>query len=468
MNFLPPLALPFLTGFFLTATILRDSKIPNKVLFLSACSLPVGLGVVSLILFGSCLAFSQHGPEASFIVSVLLLLILTVISLRETLKIWRSRGQRLKDFQCYIKTKWQKTSLPARMILVFLSLLFAVALFSFSHFFLLRSLNDFYGGWDGRYFWNLKAKFFFRAPSEWKGMFHPALTWSHPDYPLLVPGAVAWGWNWMRVETLAWPSMVGYVFSLSLCFFVIWYLASFVSAGSGMLAGAFLLSVPAYRLWSAVQYADVPLAFFITASALTLVTALRTHDAKIFLIAGLFAGLGAWTKNEGLSFFWILVCCLVLARQKKSCLLHFLLGSILFLLAIFYLKVFLDSSGNEFLNSRRDPTAVLSLLFDPWRIKLVLGSYLFFAFSAHLWNGLWIPFLAALVLRKVNSLFSLNSLPAFLVIAQEMVYFFILLITPYNLAIQIQTALTRLMLHTAPLALVFAVEALTRIQSPRT
>ena len=471
MIFLIPLSLAFLTGFFLIAVVLRGSPIPNKLFFLSALSFPAGLGIFSFMLFVSYALFSRQSAAASLLFCVLSFCAFAVFYRQAFIALWKDCRLLPRTFKTHFDSKWKKTSLGPKLVFVFLLMLLAGSLAAFSQSFFTRSISDFYGGWDARYFWNLKAKFFFRAPSEWKGMFHSALCWSHPDYPLLVPGAVAWGWESLKAEAPAWPTLVGYVFSLSLVLLVIWYLSAFVSAASAVLSGAFLLCVPAFRLWSATQYADVPLAFFMTASSLSLVLAFRNQDRNLFLLSGLLAGLGAWTKNEGLSFLLLLGLCLVFllwrekgkdARTKTAWAFRFFLGGAVFAAAVLYIKIFLDPCGNEFVSSRRSLPAVLALLLDPRRIQIVAGAYGFFIFSPALWRGLWVPFFAALLLSKAGRGRPLAFLPAFLVLAQETVYFFILVSTPTDLYNQLQTALTRLMVHCAPLALIFAVETLGR------
>jgi len=48
------------------------------------------------------------------------------------------------------------------------------------------------GAWS---IWNLKARFLFRAGSFWREAFSSDLSWSHPDYPLLLPALVELCWK---------------------------------------------------------------------------------------------------------------------------------------------------------------------------------------------------------------------------------------------------------------------------------
>ena len=74
------------------------------------------------------------------------------------------------------------------------------------------------------------------------------------------------------------------------------------STSQGLLAGLVLLGTAAFLREGAGQCADVPLSFFVLSSVLLLALADgsdRPQRGLIFL-SGLTAGLGAWTKNEGL------------------------------------------------------------------------------------------------------------------------------------------------------------------------
>jgi hypothetical protein len=233
--------------------------------------------------------------------------------------------------------------------------------FSFFLFFLIHYVRYFLGqttwnvigGWDARYFWNLKAVFLFRDPAQWKGMFAPPLYWSHPDYPLLVPGAAAWQWNFLGAETAAGPVLVDFVFFVSLCLLVLWYLTASASLWAGLLAAGFLLSVPAYHFWSTTQYADVPFCYFATAAGLLAVCARRSGAPGAFFLAGLLAALGAWTKNEGLflAIWTALIALILLARpaagmNRTACLAALICALALILPAPAAIKVFFAPGRN--------------------------------------------------------------------------------------------------------------------------
>src|SRR5437899_5932982 len=94
------------------------------------------------------------------------------------------------------------------------------------------------------------------------------------------------------------PIAASYLFFLALLALLTGGLAAYRGPSTGLLAGLALLGAPAVLREAASQYADVPMACYM-AAAMTLALLDRP------LLAGLFAGLGAWTKDEGVLFLGV-------------------------------------------------------------------------------------------------------------------------------------------------------------------
>ena len=62
-----------------------------------------------------------------------------------------------------------------------------------------------HGGWDGVAIWNLRARFLYRAGDAWRNGFTETLSWSHPDYPLLLPAFIARTWKVSGAESQSIP-----------------------------------------------------------------------------------------------------------------------------------------------------------------------------------------------------------------------------------------------------------------------
>jgi len=162
-------------------------------------------------------------------------------------------------------------------------------------------------GWDSFAIWNLHARFLYRGGIFWREGFSPLIPWSHPDYPLLLPAAIAHFWTVMGRETTAVPAVIGLVFTFSTVGLLFSGLDILLGRSSALLGAMCLLSTPFFIDLGTWQYADVPLSFFILATLVLL----HLHDrlAKggvesrgTLALAGLAAGFAAWTKNEGILF----------------------------------------------------------------------------------------------------------------------------------------------------------------------
>jgi len=170
--------------------------------------------------------------------------------------------------------------------------------------FALTTLAEPHGKWDAFLIWNMHARFLFRSGADWMDYFRSGLEWTHPDYPLLIPLAVERAWEYCGGETLVVPAVISAFFTFSVAGLVASALGTLRGRDQGCLGAAFLLASPLFILIGASQLADVPLAYYILGA----VTLLFLHDrlpephGGALAMAGLFAGLAAWTKNEGILF----------------------------------------------------------------------------------------------------------------------------------------------------------------------
>src|ERR1700756_3442048 len=102
---------------------------------------------------------------------------------------------------------WLHRSLMASFAISILAALYAT---------MLRALAHPHGdGWDAFAIWNLHARFFFRGGSQWNDGLSPLIPWSHPDYPSLLPAAIAHFWTYAGHETPAVPAFIGLAFAFS-------------------------------------------------------------------------------------------------------------------------------------------------------------------------------------------------------------------------------------------------------------
>ena len=164
-------------------------------------------------------------------------------------------------------------------------------------------------GWDAFAIWNLHARFLFLGGSHWRDGFNALIPWSHPDYPLLLPAATARFWSYAGTDSPMVPAALGLVFTFGTLALLVSSLFQLRGPNAAMLAGIALSSTPFFAEHGAAQYADVPLSFFILATIVLLHfgshSGPETQSRRLnrcWTLAGMAAGLAAWTKNEGLLF----------------------------------------------------------------------------------------------------------------------------------------------------------------------
>jgi hypothetical protein len=434
-------------------------EFPHRRLLVAILAAPVGLGWTSLALFAVYLL----NPGAS---ENLLFGVLVAASLFLSLQLVRKVPARpVRPVPAPAHPAYEK------IIDVLAAALLAWSLASYLRLFAAAALHNPFGEWDARLFWNAKAKFYVRDPEEWRGMFSPLLAWAHPDYPLLMPGAVAWGWQWTGRETILWPYLVALTFSLSTLGVMVWYLLSFQRPAAAFLAASYLLSSDFFRYWSLSQNADIPFCFFLTASGALLAAALQWKNPHLILPAALLAGFSAWTKNEGLFYVLIFAGVLLFYHAKqirfweaKAVPGYKAVGAAAGLpaAAALILKIFLASKG-DYVGSGKSLGEFAHLLFGSWeKTRLILAGFYSYLFQARSWRFLWIFFVIAVGVRVfAGRKLKMPGLLAFLAAAQILVYFIVIHVSPHPPAWQIETALVRLLLHASGLAVLFIFQTLS-------
>ena len=358
-----------------------------------------------------------------------------------------------------------------------LSFAFAVSLCAALYAAVMRMIAHPHGdGWDAFSIWNLHARFLYSGGAHWRDGFSTLIPWSHPDYPLLLPGAVAHFWSYLGSDEPTVPAVIGLLFTFStvgvLCS-ALWILRGRTSA---MLGGLALLTTPFFIELGTSQYADVPLSFFF----LVTVALLCLHDHSgdvtapdqpgLLVLAGLGAGFAAWTKNEGLLFLCAIVAArfLVFVRPERrgapdpqtpvqrltdrAIAVAILLAAVApaFLL-IAWFKHSIAPPGDLF----SDPATAFHKLIDPNRFLAILKWY----GKGFLRFGHWILLPGTVLLPGLyfatGGGFTRNSEPGFRTSRLALVltlcgYFVIYLITPYDIYWHLRFSLTRLLLHLWP------------------
>lgn len=257
------------------------------------------------------------------------------------------------------------------------------------------------GGYDAWMIWNTRARFLVRA-ADFRTAFSPDLFfWLHQDYPWLVPGAVAQAFLLGHTESLAVPAVLSWLFGALALAVLVLSAARMRGLRWGLLAGLALATTPCFATFSASQQSDVPLAAFLALAVALLMRAQEEKREDLLVLAGFAAGLGAWTKNEGLLYLGCLAVALLYRERKPRSALLLLAGAApsLALLALFKLRL---EPPNDFLLFTT-PGGLIERALSPGRwgelVLLTLRRIVYFQDFA-----LWVIaelLLIVLVLRKL-------------------------------------------------------------------
>jgi hypothetical protein len=288
---------------------LRGCVVRFQWLIVATLAMGTGLGLASCTFFLWLMAFDRLR------VSLLAfeLPIFAVIAAIFTFALWRGRDPLLPP---PTRTDERNTGGGQRMVIgaVAITLLFGASGFVLT----LRASP--HGDFDAFAIWNLRARFLHRAgPDRWRDGFTGEIPWTHPDYPLLVPGLVARSWYYTGDETTLAPRLIALLFTFGSAGLLGGAVGAMRSPIQGGLAAAVLFASPQFLNIGSAQYADVPLACSILSVIVLLVLEQRADRDRWRLIglAALFASLAAWTKNEGILCMatWLMVQTVALMRR---------------------------------------------------------------------------------------------------------------------------------------------------------
>lgn len=156
------------------------------------------------------------------------------------------------------------------------------------------------GTWDAVAIWNTRARLLDRGYEDAPEILKRVEAASHPNYPLLVPGAVA-AQLAVAGEDPWVPRLTGMVFVVGLGLLIFAVVADSGSLPLAAMATALFWANPMFLKWAGSQCADIPLAYYFLGSLAVLGSRLpgRRDGPLPLALGGAFLGFLAWTKNEG-------------------------------------------------------------------------------------------------------------------------------------------------------------------------
>jgi 4-amino-4-deoxy-L-arabinose transferase-like glycosyltransferase len=324
-------------------------------------------------------------------------------------------------------------------------LLFSFALFSACFQLIARGINRPYGGFDAWAIWNLKARFIYVG--DWSTFLSYDITYSHPDYPLLLPVLVAGGWSVVGSETVVVPIIYTIAFTLGVTAILFFTLQCLGIRFYSWWSTATLLLVPSFVYQGGTQMSDIPLAFFVLATVACLT--LYEREARIgwVVLAGLSASAALFTKNEGAMIALMIALVYGVRFRKLSFLLVF--GGVIlpFAAGLLYYKLAIVPP-NGILEGLDSDT--FAKLIDPLRYMTII-RYSFVVWAQNFF--LTLVLLAGLPLSAgAHVKFRLTS-PVVVTVLVLAGYFAIYVVTPLDLVWHIDNSFDRLALHVLPVFL---------------
>ncbi|MFO0932457.1 MAG: hypothetical protein U1E39_07075 [Planctomycetota bacterium] len=269
-----------------------------------------------------------------------------------------------------------------------------------------RKLPD--GDWDAICFWTFRARLLAAAPADPAAIFTHHLPDTHPDYPLLLPGAVAWIEAHTGV-TRHTGLALGLLFHAALVAAVGGTVAALRRAPAAAIAALAVLTLPRFLRLAPSWTADLPVAaMFATAVgwlALASETASPSRDREARRLAGLALGLALWTKNEGCAQFVAGALTVVVLRSptlsRARSLLALVVGAAPFLVA-YAVQHALWAPANDLVAGQGPST--LARLTDPARWALLLREMAATLVSTKSWGLAFPVALLALAAASIGPL----------------------------------------------------------------
>ncbi|HUR58011.1 MAG TPA: glycosyltransferase family 39 protein [Opitutaceae bacterium] len=312
------------------------------------------------------------------------------------------------------------------------------------------------GGWDGWAIWNMHARFMLRAGSDWPELLvAPSLSWTHPDYPRLIPASVARMWAWAGNEDPSAPALVSVVFAGATVALLVAVLARLRGRSVALVSGIVLLATPFFVTFAANEHADIPLGTFMLAALVGVIAPGAAQARGGAVLAGLCAAGAAWTKNEGLLFAAAFAAALMLHLWRGKAFgsaKRFLVALAIGLIPVVYFKVqlapandLISASAGSWVEKIADPTRHATILASFGRDLARFGEW-----QIAPWLALALPFAAWRARRRFGPA---ELLVPVLVGVMLVGYYAVYLVSPQNLAWHIDNSLVRLLLQLWPLTI---------------
>lgn len=308
---------------------------------------------------------------------------------------------------------------------------------------------DKYGSWDAIAIWNLHAKLAY-YPGIFQTLYKSGEgAYSHLDYPLMLPSAIAFLWHTIGKLSTEVPLMISYMLLVTLPLLVYYALKDVGAPLSAYLSLLIFVIDGNFKMIAVSQCADTVL------SALILLTFIQYHDLKssgadqTWLLGFTSAACG-WVKNDGLLFCLVFTAFFMITNYKKGKVLYRYLAGLAFpLLVVISFKVHFAPANDLISASNGQLTSLASVLTDTSRYLLILKYFI----STIITNYPYALLVSCALLIHRRRAFLTTP---FAVIGVTMAGFFaIYLISPHDLNWHLYTSLYRVYQQVYPSLIFF-------------
>ena len=445
------IVLPLITAFLAIDILWPTNSSSKSQFYIKAClAICLGLGLSSYTCF---IGLVWYSPPSKMVIIFAELLLFSVFSLIYYFRIKISNESN--------PTEKNRNLSGTQSLLSTIYIFFIISIASSSVLFILISLNNPHGFWDAWAIWNLRARFLVRSGDQITSAFSELISWSHLDYPLLLPCNVAKIWTLLGTESLIVPISIAFIFTIATVGLLFSSLSYMQNRFQGLLAGLVLLTVGSFFERGADQMADVPIGLYYLATIIIYCIFHFENETSLHYIflAGIMAAFATWTKNEGILFLIIVIFARFLILVPNNGLSSYLREIVVFLcgaapviLLLIYFKIKFAPSNDIIAGQSFDVT--LSRLFDINRYLVVGKSFIIEFYDMLQDRVIFIPLFIifwGFTSNKQNRRGIQNTM--YILIFMLVGYFLVYIITPQELNWHLNTSLGRLFLQLLPSAI---------------
>ncbi|MFC1754172.1 ArnT family glycosyltransferase [Thermoproteota archaeon] len=426
------LLLSFLLGFLFLETLAGDRQEGRDLRL--AFALPLGMGISSLILFYTYLFLKEQYLAYSIFFHCVILLPLFLVNHRY----FNKRLSFLKsNITLQVKHLW--FGLAAVLLLCYSGV--HITYYPYGH-------------CDAFIMWNTKAKFMLYDSQGWIETLRHL---DHPDYPLLLPLNIMWGWSAIGSDSFVIPILIELCVTFSILFIIFRFILRVTNYRVAILALFFAGTVPRFLKVAHYQYASMLIACYILITGICFLLAFEKDKRYFSWIGGLSVGAALFTKNEGLllfvSLYFVLGLYLLFGTDKKDTvgvILRSLLACLPFLVTLFVFKKIINRPNDWISTSRIDE--MLRFSFDCGRIKVILN---YFLSEINSWSLFFYCLLVSVIIRFRFFFKGSNKIVTYTILLMSLGYFGVYLIIPTDLKWSLEGSLHRAMSHLFPLTAIW-------------